>query len=361
MGLAWWRWPGAAVAISAQSYSRGPLDPPAQLSRCHPDAGTSATVVGLGPMSAATYPRTMKAHVTEGHADFDGHSTWYRVVGDLDAARTNDGPAPLVTLHGGPGATHDYLLSMTDLAHDGRAVVFYDQTGNGNSTHFPDRSAEFYTIELFARELANLVNYLGIRGRYHLLGQSWGGMLAQEHAIAQPSGLRSIVLSNTAASYAGFAAEANALRSLLPTEVRATLSKHEAAHTTDEPEYLKACDVFYARHLCRLDPWPPEVIRSFDLLEADPTVYHTTNGPSEFHITGSFKNWSALGRLKSIDVPALVISGRYDEATPELQDDLVGEIETVEQIIFEESSHMPFWEERDAYMAAVSNFLHRQD
>src|SRR5580692_10037350 len=96
------------------------------------------------------------------------------------------GPAPLVTLHGGPGATHDYLLSMADLAAGGRAVVFYDQTGNGNSTHFPDRGADFYTVEKFARELASLVAHLGIADGYHVLGQSWGGMLAQEHAITRP-------------------------------------------------------------------------------------------------------------------------------------------------------------------------------
>lgn len=291
-----------------------------------------------------------------GYAPFEGHKTWYRVVGDLAA-----GPAPLVTLHGGPGATHDYLLAMTDLAAGGRAVVFYDQTGNGNSTHFPDRGAEFYTVDLFARELANLVAYLGIGERYHVLGQSWGGMLAQEHAITRPPGLRSAVLSNTAASFGGFAVEANALRAYLPAEVEATLRRHEAAGTTDDPEYAAACDVFYHRYLCRLDEWPAEVVRSFALMDADPTVYHTTNGPSEFYIIGSFKDWSALDRLPLINAPVLVISGRHDEATPRLQRELMAGIAGAEQVICEESSHMPFWEERDAYMAAVGEFLARHD
>ncbi len=291
-----------------------------------------------------------------GYAPFEGHKTWYRVVGDLAA-----GPAPLVTLHGGPGATHDYLLAMTDLAAGGRAVVFYDQTGNGNSTHFPGRGAEFYTVDLFARELANLVAYLGIGERYHVLGQSWGGMLAQEHAITRPPGLRSAVLSNTAASFGGFAVEANALRAYLPAEVEATLRRHEAAGTTDDPEYAAACDVFYHRYLCRLDEWPAEVVRSFALMDADPTVYHTTNGPSEFYIIGSFKDWSALDRLPLINAPVLVISGRHDEATPRLQRELMAGIAGAEQVICEESSHMPFWEERDAYMAAVGEFLARHD
>src|SRR2546430_290212 len=234
---------------------------------------------------------TMPVH--EGYAPFAGHQTWCMIVGDLDAARAGTGPAPLVTLHGGPGATHDYLLSMADLADEGRAVVFYDQTGNGNSAHFPDRGAEYYTIDLFVRELASLIDHLGIGGRYHVLGQSWGGMLAQEHAITQPAGLRSVVLSNTAAAFGQFAEEANKLRADLPPEVEATLRRHEEAGTTDNPEYAEACNVFYSRHVCRLDEWPTEVLRSFELIDTDPTVYHTTNGPSEFHVIGSFADWSA--------------------------------------------------------------------
>jgi L-proline amide hydrolase len=211
------------------------------------------------------------------------------------------------------------------------------------------------------RELANLIDHLGIRDRYHVLGQSWGGMLAQEHAITRPPGLRSVVLSNTAASFAGFAAEANALRAGLPPEVEATLRRHEAAGTTDDPQYAEACNVFYQRHVCRTDPWPAEVVRAFAAIESDPTVYHTTNGPSEFHIVGSFKDWSARDRLGCISVPTLVISGRHDEATPKLQQELVGAIAGAEQVVLERSSHMPFWEERDAYMAAVSDFLHHHD
>lgn len=301
----------------------------------------------------------MTPTATEGYAEFEGHQTWYRVVGDLPAS--GDGPAPLVTLHGGPGATHDYLLSMTDLAGSGRAVVFYDQTGNGKSTHFRDRGAGFYTVDLFVRELANLVGHLGIQDGYHVLGQSWGGMLAQEHAITRPPGLRSVILSDTAASFAGFAAEANGLRAGLPPDVEATLRRHEAAGATDDPGYAEACDVFYRRHVCRADPWPAEVVRAFAAIDADPTVYHTTNGPSEFHIVGSFKDWSALGRLGRVGVPALVISGRHDEATPKLQEELVGAIPGAELVILEQSSHMPFWEERDAYMAVVGDFLRRHD
>jgi L-proline amide hydrolase len=285
-------------------------------------------------------------------------STWYRITGEL---RPDDVKAPLIVLHGGPGAAHDYLLSLADLAGDGRAVVHYDQLGNGRSTHFPDRGADFWAVDLFVRELHNLVDVLGVRERHHVLGQSWGGFLAQEYAFTEPRGLRSLVLADTAASFPDFVNEANRLRQQLPSEVEATLRRHEEAGSTDDPEYAEACMVFYGRHVCRLDPWPPEVVEAFAWLERDPTVYHTMNGPSEFHVVGSIKDWQSKDRLASIEVPTLLVSGRYDEATPALQETLQTGIADAEWVLFEESSHMPHIEERERYMQVVGEWLARHD
>jgi L-proline amide hydrolase len=285
--------------------------------------------------------------------------TWYRVTGDL---RPGDDsvPPPLVVLHGGPGAAHDYLLSLVDLAGD-RAVIHYDQLGNGRSTHYPDRGADFWTVDLFVRELHNLVDALGIGDRHHVLGQSWGGFLGQEYALTHPPGLRALVLADTAASFPDFVAEANRLRAELPPEVEATLKRHEEAGTTDDPEYEEACMVFYKRHLCRLDDWPQELVDSFEWITKDPTVYHTMNGPSEFHVIGSIKDWQSKDRLGEISVPTLLTSGRYDEATPALQEPLRDGIPNCEWVLFEESSHMPFVEERERYMQVVGDWLARYD
>ena len=290
--------------------------------------------------------------------DGEEAQTWYRVTGELqpgDAAAS----APLVVLHGGPGATHDYLLSLADLA-EGRAVVHYDQLSGGRSTHYPDRGADFWTPELFVRELHNLVEALGIAGRHHVLGQSWGGFLAEEYAFTQPAGLRSLVLANTAASWADFATEAGKLRDQLPADVQATLAKHEEAGTYDDPEYTRACMAFYDRHVCRI-PWPPEVAATFESLGQDPTVYRTMNGPSEFHIIGSCKDWQVKDRLHEIGVPTLLVSGRHDEATPALQQVLLDGIAGSEWVCFEESSHMPHVEERERYMQVVGDWLAQHD
>jgi L-proline amide hydrolase len=296
--------------------------------------------------------------VAEGLAPFGEWQTWYRVEGDL-----HGGPAPLVTLHGGPGAAHDYLLSLTDLTRDGRAVVFYDQLGNGRSTHLPDRKGDgaFWTPDLFVRELADLVGYLGIADRHHVLGQSWGSFLGQEYALRQPPGLRALVLADAAASFPDFLAECNRLRTELPPEVEATLRRHEETGTTDDPEYMEACQVFYRRHVCRLEEWPAEVGRAFEWIDKDPTVYHTMNGPSEFHVIGTLKDWQVKDRLDEIRAPTLVVCGRYDETTPALLETLADGISGAESHVFEESSHMPFWEEREAFMSVVGDFLARHD
>jgi L-proline amide hydrolase len=142
--------------------------------------------------------------------------------------------------------------------------------------------------------------------------------------------------------------------------VQATLVKHEEAGTTDDPEYRDAVRVFYDRHVCRV-PWPDCVQRTFDQIDADPTVYHTMNGPSEFHVIGSLKDWDITDRLAEIRVPTLLVSGRHDEATPVIVGQIFERIPGAEWTIFEDSSHNPHIEEPEAYLERVEQFLETVD
>jgi L-proline amide hydrolase len=290
--------------------------------------------------------------ITEGYAPYGDYKTWYRVTGDLAS-----GKPPLIVAHGGPGCTHDYVDSFKDIAATGRAVIHYDQVGNGKSTHLPEKGADFWTVPFFRAELHNLIDHLGIRDGYCLLGQSWGGMLGAEFAVEQPAGLKALIIANSPAAMSTWISEANRLREDLPADVQATLLRHEEAGTTDSAEYIEATDVFNQRHVCRVVPMPDEVKRTFDAIGTDPTVYHTMNGPNEFHVIGTMKDWSIVGRLSTINVPTLLISGRYDEATEACVQPFADEILDVRWRIFEQSSHMPHVEEREACMAEVSAFL----
>jgi L-proline amide hydrolase len=283
-------------------------------------------------------------------------TTWYRVVGDLKSSKT-----PVMILHGGPGAGHNYCEPIADvLAQTGRAGVLYDQIGCGNSTHLPDKPKEFWTPELFMEELVLLTEHLGISNKYNIVGQSWGGMLGMQFAIQKPKGLNAMVIADSPASMEVWVSEANKLRKELPPEVEATLLKHEAAETTEDPEYIAAVDVFYSRHLCRI-PQPPYVVASFEQLAADPTVYHTMNGPSEFHVIGSLKHWDIRPQLKEIKTPTLLVSGQYDEATPAMVKEINGLIPGSKWELFAESSHMPHVEEPAKFKRVVAEFLDSHD
>lgn len=283
-------------------------------------------------------------------------STWYRVVGDLKSSKT-----PVMVLHGGPGAGHNYCEPIAEvLAQTGRAAVLYDQIGCGNSTHLPDKPKEFWTPELFMEELVLLTEHLGISNKYDIVGQSWGGMLGMQFAITKPKGLNAMVIADSPASMEVWVSEANKLRKELPPEVEATLLKHEAAETTEDPEYVAAVDVFYSRHLCRI-PQPPYVLASFEQLAADPTVYHTMNGPSEFHVIGSLKHWDIRPQLREITTPTLLVSGQYDEATPAMVKEINGLIPGSKWELFAESSHMPHVEEPAKFKRVVSEFLDSHD
>jgi L-proline amide hydrolase len=291
-----------------------------------------------------------------GAVPFGAWETWYRVTGDLASPMT-----PLVVAHGGPGCSHDYLLGLAALAEAGRPVIHYDQIGGGRSTHLADRGGDFWTVDLFLREMDNLLEALGVRDRYHLLGQSWGGMLGAEHALRRPEGLRSLVISNSPASMELWIEGADRLRSELPTEIRVALDRHEADGTIADPEYLAATQAYYDRHVCRVVPNPPEVLKTTELMNEDPTVYHTMNGPNEFFCIGTLRTWSVVDRVRDVAVPTLLVSGGFDEATPESVRPFADNIPDVRWEVLERCSHMPFVEEPERYLALVSGFLAQHD
>lgn len=201
--------------------------------------------------------------------------TWYKVVGDLTTAKT-----PLIVIHGGPGACHEYLLPLTDLAPS-IPLIFYDQIGNGQSTHLPDKAGDeaFWSVELFQNELDNLINHLGLRDRsIDVLGHSWGGSLAAVWASdpSSSANLRRLIIANSLASMEKFQIGVNALRKKLPSNVQEVLDRGDETKDYASPEYEAAVEVFYQRHLSLARPWPaPEVQAALNWFAKDSTTYGT--------------------------------------------------------------------------------------
>ncbi len=282
----------------------------------------------------------------EGYIEVPGGKVWYRSVGGGN--RT-----PLLCLHGGPGFTHHYLERLEDLA-DRRRVVFYDQLGCGASDRPDDVS--LWTVDRFVEELAVVRDALHLDD-LHLFGSSWGGMLALQYVLDRTTTLRSLILCGSPASIPRWIRECAALLEAEPDEVRQTIREHEANGFTACPEYQAAILGFYKKHVCRLDPWPAGLERSF--AQAGYQVYETMNGPSEFTVVGTIKDWDVTDRLGEIAVPTLLVGGRYDECRPEHLADMRLRVKGAELAIIEDASHLCFAEQPAAFAMAVNGFLDR--
>ncbi|OTA60258.1 proline-specific peptidase [Hypoxylon sp. EC38] len=299
------------------------------------------------------------AHVFEGEVSFDAPNggkpgkTWYKVHGSLEDFSL----LPLIALHGGPGAGHEYLSPLTKLHEKyGIPIVFYDQVGCGRSTHYREKIGDdsFWTFDLFIQELDNLVDHLKLRKRgFFIIGQSWGGMLGAVYATRHPEGLRKLIIASSPASVPLYVEGNKKLRSELPQDIREALEGSDH----DSLEYKKASEFFYKQHVCRLDPRPTDVETAFKNLEDDPTAYLTMQGPSELVIVGSTKDWEGWKIAHQINVDTLVLNGRDDEMTDLCVKPWFKVIPRVKWVTFENSSHMAHWEEPDRFLEVCGDFL----
>ncbi|KAG4442476.1 hypothetical protein IFR05_002078 [Cadophora sp. M221] len=300
--------------------------------------------------------------ITEGTIPFSAPGTdklcetWYKLFGSLKTTSR----IPLVILHGGPGLSHDYLLPLQELwSRHQIPVIFYDQIGNGKSTHLPETKGDetFWKEELFWDELDNLIGSLDLE-EYDVLGQSWGGMMGSKWAgIRKPKGLRRLIISNSPADLNEWEKAYASYRKLLPEDVEAKLKKGEEAEDWVSKEYEEAMTFFFARHLVTIDPMPAELLDSLAWAGKDDTVAMTMSGPDEFKSRGVMKNWSAAESAKGIEVPTLVINGVNEGASDEAVKPFVEGIKDVKWIKLESSTHCPLHEEKENYLKVVSEFL----
>ena len=304
-------------------------------------------------------PGPAEPHVRESRISFRGFSTWYQVTGNSNSKRV-----PVILLHGGPGYPSYSLEPMEKLANVDRVVVRYDQIGCGKSSlkDVPHDSSMF-VVELFIQELKCLIDELELE-EYVLLGHSWGGMLALEFALAQPVGLRGLVLYSTLASIAEWFAASEKLVATLPESVQAAIRKSRLTNDTDSLEFKAAEHEFNRRFVCRLDPLPDCVQLAETALAANNEVYKVMVGGSEFDSGGvmkPLKDWDVRPRLKEISVPTLCISGEFDEATPEVMGTVANGISGSVWHVIPGASHSSHLETPEIFFPLVEKFLSELD
>ncbi len=265
------------------------------------------------------------------------------------------GDEVVLCLNGGPGLPCDYLREAHScLAAEGYRVVAFDQLGTGRSDR-PD-DASLWNISRYVEEVETVRRALGL-GKVHLLGHSWGGWLGIDYALTYPETLKTLILEDTVADMPHLADELNRLRCALGSETVAMMQRHEAQGTMDHPEYQAAITLLNYRHVCRLSTWPAPINRSLDDWNKAP--YETMQGPNEFLYVGNLKDWNRVPDLPRIQVPALITTGQHDELTPACAMKMKLALKDAELHVFPNSSHMPFYEEPDAYYPVLLDFLKR--
>jgi proline-specific peptidase len=282
----------------------------------------------------------------EGYIAVPGGRVWFKIVGPDKKG------IPLLAVHGGPGAPHDYLEPLEDLS-DERPVIFYDQLGCGNSDKPTDTS--LWTVKRFVKELDYVRRSLKLK-RVHILGQSWGTMLAVDYMVSRkPRGVKSLILSGPCLSASRWAADQRRYLLEFPEDVQAVINEAEASGEFDSPAYQEAVMKYYMRHVCRLDPWPDCLTRSID--KAGQAVYEHMWGPSEFTMIGTLKDYERAKDLIKIKVPVLFTAGQYDEATPAATNYYASMLPGSKVAIFEDASHEHHLEKREEYIKVVRKFL----
>jgi proline iminopeptidase len=286
--------------------------------------------------------------MSDGFVDVPGGRVWYESHGE-------SGGVPLLLLHGGPGFAHYSFEPVLGFADD-RPLIWYDQLGSGESDRPSDPS--LWTQERFVEELAAVRSALGL-DRVHILGHSWGTMLLADYLATKPDGVASATFSSPCLNAARWTADAGRLIQELPDQPREVLERSERGDAVSAEDFAAAMDVYYQRHVCRLEPWPAPVLRDFDAVNLE--VYEQMWGPAEFRATGILKDYDAVPGLPMLELPTLFTCGRLDEATPESTASYAELVPGSKTHVFENSGHLSYVEEPDEYLRVIGAFLKEND
>ena len=289
--------------------------------------------------------------IREGYLPFREGKTWYRIVG-------KGAKPPLLLLHGGPGSTHNYFEVLDELAdRDGRPVVMYDQIGCGNS--YIEGHPEYFTAETWIEELKTLRQSLGLE-KVHILGQSWGGMMALLYALDHsPEGVCSYILSSTLPSAKLWESEQHRRISYMPEKYQQALARALAEGSYDAPDYLEALDIFMDRH-CNpcVRPLPECVTRP---KKSGKEAYLVGWGPNEFTPTGTLSGCEVTDRLLEIGTSCLITSGQRDLCSPYIAKTMFDRLPHAVWELFPFSGHMPFVDEHEHYCQVLLDWLNKND
>jgi proline iminopeptidase len=283
------------------------------------------------------------------------YQVWVKRIGNNPRLR-------VLVLHGGPGATHEYLEAVDSyLPAAGIEYYHYDQLGSGFSDQ-PDEPS-LWELDRFVDEVEQVRRALGLeRDSFVLYGQSWGGLLAMEYALTHQEHLRGLVISNMMASSPAYNEYAE--RVLMPRMDQAALAEIKQLEANGDTESSRYMDLLiehhYVHHVLRMpaEDWPEPVQRGF--AHINPAIYVSMQGPSELGIAANAKlaRWDRVAELASIDVPALVIGAEHDTMDPAHMEMMAGRLPQGRYLHCPNGSHLAMYDDQQRYFAGLIDFLH---
>jgi proline iminopeptidase len=289
---------------------------------------------------------TKKVSLNEGFVDVTGGKVWYRIYG-------NRGKTPILILHGGPGSSSYGLEPMAQLSKD-RQVIFMDQLGSGRSTRITDTT--LMTIEHYVEQVEKVRKALQLQ-KITLFGHSWGTALGLEYYLKYPDKVNAIIFNSPYFSTDLWIQDADTLVATLPDSVQAVIRYHEEARTYKSKEYLEAVEKYYSKFLYRNARSKDQVDSS--VLFSNTTVYEYMWGPSEFTATGTLLNYDRVSCLSKIKVPALFLTGEYDEARPVTVKYFHSLVPGSEFFVIKNSGHVTLSDNPDDELDLIRKFLSR--
>jgi proline iminopeptidase len=316
-------------------------------------------LLGLAPHSRAQSSPAMPIAnypMQEGFIDAHGVLIYYMTVGH---------GAPLLIVHGGPGASHDYFLPyLLPLARHNR-LIFIDERGSGKSEYLEDPKG--YTVENMVEDVEAVRQGLAL-GRISLLGHSYGGVLAQAYVLKYQSNLTHLILASTFPSTKQMNEVFARMKEKMDPELRERIDKMEEqglfGHGKDYEKSRYTSDYMIAAWG---EGYFPYVYHNHPDANYDPIqngvmsweLYREMWGSDgEFVIDGNLKSVEYVDQLPSIHVPTLIIAGDHDECDPSLSREMHEKIAGSQIVILASSGHMTFVDQPNLFIASVDGFLH---
>lgn len=288
--------------------------------------------------------------IEEKYIPFREYQTYVRIVKEDD-----QDSVPILLLHGGPGSTHNYFEVLDPLAKQ-RPVISYDQLGCGNS--YVDHHPELWTLSSWMEELDNVIKSLHLT-RFHLLGQSWGGMLALAYALQQPQGLQSLILSSTLSSSQLWGREQHRMLKYMTKEEQDAITKAEETGNWQDEMVQKAIARYMKLHCANIKDNDPECLRRKK--RSGTESYMTAWGPNELTPQGTLKNFAVTDKLYEIKVPCLIISGTDDLCTPLIAKTMYDHLPYARWELFANAKHMVFAEYTEKYLQLLADWCQETD